>query len=119
MSPRRVSARIDAPAASSTTAKARNAERIRHAGTARGSRASRPSRATKATSMGNCMKNVWMLLQGARMIAVSGSSALRPSSPLRRLAESKAHSIARREGSRALVAEHPRRLWVLQDWIEK
>ena len=43
------------------------------------------------------MKNVWMLLQGARMIAVSGSSALRPSSPLRRLAESNAALDARGE----------------------
>ena len=67
--------------------------RIRHAGTDPWIESSRPSRATKATSIGNCMKNVWMLLQGARMIAVSVSSALRPSSPLRRLAESNADSM--------------------------
>ena len=33
----------------------------------------RPSRSTNATSMANCMKNVWMLLHGARISAASSA----------------------------------------------
>jgi four helix bundle protein len=50
----------------------------------------RPSRVMKATSIGNRMNQVWMAFVGAMTRAAPDARESRPSSPLRRLAESNA-----------------------------
>ena len=92
-SPVRVSERSRFPDENSTTAKARRATCRRQGASAFRTRRISPPRFTKATSIANCMKNVWMLLQGARIRARSSSRLERPSSPRLRVGESKAVSI--------------------------
>ena len=81
------------PDGSSMAANARRANAIRHAGRSEYVLRTSPPRETNTTSIAMRMKKVWILLQGAMMSAAPSANAVRPSSPRRRLAESKAGSM--------------------------
>ena len=92
-SPARVSERPRLPDANSITANARKAICTRHGPKACRTRSTTPSRSMKATSIANCMKNVWILLQGARIRAWPSARPERPRRPRLRVGESNAVSM--------------------------
>ena len=92
LSPAAVSERSISCAAISTTANPRNAPTSLRAGTLRRAFTTRPSRATTRMSMGNRMKNVCTMFDGAMISACPGASESRPSKPRLREAESNAAS---------------------------
>lgn len=89
-SPRIVPDAPAVPAASSTTAKAFHANRIRHGPTAGDTFRTWPARLTKSRSRGKRMKAVWTLEQGARTRASPAGRPPLPRSPCRREPESNA-----------------------------